>query len=162
MTRHAGKRTGSVCRRMDITFRRMTKEDIPAVVEIEQLCFSEPWTEADYHESLLLPYAAYYVAEAGDVILGMCGVRKVAGEGQISNVAVKPAFQGQQIARRLLLLLLTDCRREGIQEFTLEVRAGNTRAIALYKGLGFRTEGVRPHFYSKPTEDALIQWLRFR
>ena len=80
---------------MDIQIRRMSKEDIPAVVEIEQLCFSEPWTAADYNESLLLPYAAYYVAVSGNVILGMCGVRKICGEGQISNVAVKPAFQGQ-------------------------------------------------------------------
>ena len=77
----------------------MSKEDIPAVVEIEQLCFSEPWTAADYNESLLLPYAAYYVAVSGNVILGMCGVRKICGEGQISNVAVKPAFQGQGIMR---------------------------------------------------------------
>ena len=146
---------------MDIQIRRMSKEDIPGVVEIEQLCFSEPWTAADYNESLLLPYAAYYVAVSGNVILGMCGVRKICGEGQISNVAVKPAFQGQGIARRLLSELLSDSRREGVQAFTLEVRSGNARAIALYEGLGFRTEGVRPHFYTKPDDDALIQWLRF-
>ena len=48
----------------------------------------------------------------------------------------------------------------GVEDFTLEVRAGNDVAIRLYESLGFLTEGVRPHFYDKPVEDGLIMWLR--
>lgn len=99
--------------------------------------------------------------DGGTEILGICGIRKVAGEGQISNVAVRPCCRGQHIARRLLLTMIEESREEGIEEFTLEVRAGNEPAKTLYAGLGFVTEGVRPNFYAKPTEDALIQWLRF-
>ena len=39
---------------------------------------------------------------------------------------------------------------------TLEVRVGNTAAIALYESLGFENLGRRPRFYSNPTEDAYI------
>ena len=73
---------------------------------------------------------------------------------------MRPDYRGQGIARMMLEELLGNARREGIRAFTLEVRAGNAPAIALYERLGFRTEGVRPGFYSKPKEDALIQWLR--
>jgi ribosomal-protein-alanine N-acetyltransferase len=50
--------------------------------------------------------------------------------------------------------------QEGMTAFTLEVRAGNRPAIALYKKFGFQTEGIRADFYDKPVEDALIMWRR--
>ncbi len=151
---------------MGLVIRRMEKRDIPQVVEIEKLCFTEPWSEADYKESLLLPYASYYVAEfvpqdTGDpAILGMCGLRLILNEGEITNVAVRPAWRGQGIARLMLAKLLEEGRRAGGTAFTLEVRAGNAPAIALYEGLGFRYEARRPGFYTKPVEDALLYWLK--
>ena len=149
---------------MSFIIRRMEKRDIPQVVEIEKLCFTEPWSEEDYNESLLLPYASYYVAElmaeGQPVILGMCGLRLILDEGEITNVAVRPAFRGQGIGRQMLTKLLEDGRRAGGRAFTLEVRAGNAPAIALYEGLGFRYEARRPGFYTKPVEDALLYWLK--
>jgi ribosomal-protein-alanine N-acetyltransferase len=148
---------------MKIAIRRMEKKDIAGAVEIEHLCFSEPWSEADYNETLLLPYASYYVAEADlpeHPVVGICGLRNIAGEGEITNVAVRPVWRGQGIARQLLDRLLSEGRKDGIRMFTLEVRAGNMPAIALYESFGFRTEGVRKGFYSRPAEDCLIQWLR--
>ena len=49
-------------------------------------------------------------------------------------------------------------RRMGIRNYTLEVRVSNAGAIALYKKLGFESAGIRPGFYEKPKEDALIMW----
>ena len=168
---------------MGICIRRMTREDIPQVVEIERLSFSEPWSEEDYRESLLLPYAMYYVAEfvpdpvspggAGGesesavgnadrtpLILGMCGLRLILDEGEITNVAVRPSWRGQGIAHRMLEQLLSEGRTAGGSAFTLEVRSGNAPAVALYESLGFRYEATRPSFYTKPVEDALLYWLR--
>jgi len=48
----------------------------------------------------------------------------------------------------------------GIAEFTLEVRVSNAPAISVYEKCGFVSEGVRPKFYEKPVEDALIMWKR--
>ena len=39
---------------------------------------------------------------------------------------------------------------------TLEVRAGNAPAIALYASLGYETVGRRRNYYEKPIEDALL------
>ena len=38
----------------------------------------------------------------------------------------------------------------------LEVRAGNSAALALYAGLGFEASGRRRGYYSEPTEDAIL------
>ena len=93
-------------------------------------------------------------------IVGECGVRDIVGEGEITNVAVHPDWQGFGIASRMLGDVLARSLEEGMTAFTLEVRAGNRPAIALYKKYGFHTEGIRADFYDKPVEDALIMWRR--
>ncbi|WP_130836146.1 tRNA (adenosine(37)-N6)-threonylcarbamoyltransferase complex dimerization subunit type 1 TsaB [Lachnoclostridium sp. Marseille-P6806] len=173
-----------------ISVRPMEERDVVQAAALESLCSAEPWSAEEYRASLGLSYASYYVAvvsepsgklrseklpsgklpsgrEAGEkpageteTVVGVCGVRKLGGDGEITNVAVHPDFRRQGMARRMLERLIRDGRQNGITAFTLEVRAGNAPAIALYEGIGFRTEGVRPGFYSEPAEDALIQWLR--
>ena len=156
---------------MSYTVRRMREEDIPQAVEIEKIAFSRPWTKSIFKAALLLPYAAYYVAvedtpseKAGadphEKVVGMCGVKKIFEEGDISNVAVHPAYRGRGISRKMLDVLMREARADGVQAFTLEVRAGNVIAVNLYESLGFRTEGVRPRFYDDPVEDGLIMWQR--
>ena len=46
-----------------------------------------------------------------------------------------------------------------LTRITLEVRASNQKAIALYEQMGYEKEGVRPGFYDSPKEDALIYSL---
>lgn len=152
---------------MNYKIRRMREEDIPQVVEIEKIAFSRPWSRSIFKATLLLPYAAYYVAvqEKNDLpeaqrILGMCGVKKIFEEGEISNVAVHPDFRGNGISRKMLEMLMREAREDGVRAFTLEVRAGNSIAIRLYESLGFRTEGVRRGYYDHPVEDGLIMWQR--
>ena len=147
---------------MPIIVRRMREEDILQAVEIEKIAFSRPWSKSVFKATLLLPYAAYYVAveeETGRVV-GLCGVKKIFEEGDISNVAVRPEYRKKGIARKMLDLLMREARQDGVREFTLEVRAGNTAAVTLYESLGFLTEGIRPRFYDHPVEDCRIMWLR--
>lgn len=152
---------------MNYKIRRMREEDIPQVVEIEKIAFSRPWSRSIFKATLLLPYAAYYVAvqeenefPEAQRILGMCGVKKIFEEGEISNVAVHPDFRGNGISRKMLEMLMREAREDGVRAFTLEVRAGNSIAIRLYESLGFRTEGVRRGYYDHPVEDGLIMWQR--
>ena len=146
---------------LKIRVRRMEKSDVEAALKVEQASFSEPWTKEMFDMTLLLPYARYYVAETEDgTIAGICGVRILSDTGEISNVAVLPDYRSRKIGRRMLEKLLDDAMREGIFEYTLEVRASNRPAVSLYEGLGFKSEGVRKDFYKKPVEDALIMWRR--
>ena len=140
--------------------RELRAEDVPAVARIEAEVFSEPWTERDFLEMVKADYAHYYVAEEAGEITGYCGLRNMAGEGEITNVAVAPLFRRKGTGRRLMEYLLKKAPSCGIGDCTLEVRSGNSPAISLYESLGFRTEGIRQGFYAKPREDALIMWKR--
>lgn len=142
-------------------FRRMRIDDVHAAAELEAEAFGkEAWKEKDFVETLGLDYALYVVAFENEQLAGICGLRNLCGDADITNVAVSDCHRRKGIARAMLKFLMEESETLGVQQFTLEVRAGNTPAIKLYEGLGFVTEGVRKNFYTDPVEDALIMWNR--
>jgi ribosomal-protein-alanine N-acetyltransferase len=58
-----------------------------------------------------------------------------------------------------MIAALISARAEGAAHAFLEVRAGNTSALALYKKYGFVVAGVRPHYYKDNNEDAILMDL---
>jgi len=132
---------------------------IDGVLEVDRLSFSVPWSRDSFEkEAVQNDFAHYVVAVCGDRVIGYGGVWIIAGEGQITNIAVHPSFRGIGAARRMLEALIEICRSESVSDMTLEVRVSNAAAISLYKKYGFAEEGVRKHFYPNNNEDALIMW----
>ncbi len=145
---------------MQVVIRELTAADAPAVSKIEEETFSMPWSVQDFLEMVEADYAYYYVAETDGEIAGCCGIRNIVGEGEITNVVVAQKYRGRGIGRALMEYMLKEAPFHGIGDCTLEVRVSNTPAIKLYESLGFKGEGIRPRFYEKPVEDALIMWKR--
>ena len=143
-----------------IIYRRMTPEDVPFISKLEQETFSMPWSADSFLEMISKDDARYYVAERDGQLLGGCGVLLIAGEGNITNVVVAPEVRNQGIGTGMLKFLMGEGDREGLTAYTLEVRVSNSAAIHVYEKLGFVSEGIRPGFYEKPPEDALIFWKR--
>lgn len=143
-----------------LLFRMLTKEDAAEVAALEKECFSEPWSEQAFCDTVDNPDAFFLTVWQEGQLAGYCGVFRAWTDGDICNVAVEPAKRKQGIGRRMLTLLMKQGERMGITDYTLEVRAGNEPAIRLYEALGFKGEGIRPGFYEKPKEDALIMWKR--
>lgn len=141
--------------------RRMTVKDVEIVAEMEQMIFTDPWSLNVYRQTLALDNTLYLVAceENGDIV-AVAGVQNIVGDGEITNVMVLPEYRKQGIAYELLLKLIEEGKKIGVQDFTLEVRKSNAGAIRLYEKLGFVSEGIRPGFYEHPKEDAMIMWLR--
>lgn len=146
----------------DYHIRKMHSGDLEKVTALEAACFSMPWNYRDFEEALTNPHRVYLVAETDEKqIIGGCMLTEIAGEGDISNVAVYENFRGRKIATALLQKLLEYGKEKyKINAFTLEVRSKNIPAIRLYEKAGFRSEGVRPNFYDKPKDDAIIMWKR--
>lgn len=143
-----------------VTYRRMTPEDVPFISRLEEQTFSMPWSADSFLEMISKEDARYYVAERDGQLLGGCGVLMIAGEGNITNVVIAPEARNQGIGTAMLQHLMQEGEREGLMAYTLEVRVSNAAAIHVYEKLGFVSAGIRPNFYEKPTEDAMIFWKR--
>ena len=146
--------------RAELTIRPLEEPDAEAVSEIEAECFSMPWSRESFLLLAKKPEAHYFVARLGDTIVGVCGLLQILDQGDSSNVAVKASYRRKGIGRALMGKLLKTAKKLALKELTLEVRLSNAPAIALYEGMGFAKAGVRPHFYEKPEEDALMmKWI---
>ncbi len=141
--------------------RPMEERDLLEVSGIEQEAFSTPWSCQSFRESLGLAHAIFLTAEYGGEVVGYCGCYQSLEEGEITNVAVKPAMRGRGIAKALLEELFDRCRLHGMKRLFLEVRASNESAACLYESLGFVQGGIRRNFYEKPREDAVMMWKQF-
>lgn len=132
-------------------------EDLDGLWRVEAACFSVPWSRASLASALEVPYGVFFAAETGDgVIVGYAGMYCISGEGQITGVAVLPAYRRRGLAGRLLCALEEACRGRQGERMTLEVRASNEGAQALYRLLGYQTDGRRRGYYTRPAEDAIL------
>lgn len=139
---------------MSITIVPMSEAHLPTLAALEACCFSDPWSEAALREELDNPLAHFIVALCDGEIAGYLGCHHIVDEAFIANIAVFPAFRRRGVGRALVEAAKSDAA--ALYRLTLEVRASNEGAIALYRSLGFVEDGVRPHFYAHPTEDAVL------
>jgi len=110
-------------------------------------------------EDILTEDFAEEVCEDVSGIAGCVAVRCVADLAELENVAVVAGRRRQGIARRLCDAAIAWAAARGASELRLEVRASNLAALALYRRLGFLHQGVRPRYYSDPSEDAVLMAL---
>ena len=136
----------------------MTHEHLDEIAALERVCFADPWSRNMLAEELDNAMSAYLVAlDASDGgVVGYAGLLVVADEGYITNVAVRPESRRAGVAGALLDVFLRFAEGNRLAFLTLEVRASNYGAIALYGSRGFRGVGRRANYYEHPREDAII------
>ena len=106
--------------------------------------------------------AAALVARGEDgTILGYGGLLVVLDEGYLTNIAARPEYRRQGIAADILQVFENFARGNHLAFLTLEVRASNTAAIALYEKMGYVRAGTRRGYYEHPREDAIIMTREF-
>ena len=137
-------------------------DDVGAVEALQRRSFTNAWgAEAMRWELENTDVARLYVARTADgSLVAYCACWMIFDELHINSLAVEDAWRRRGIARRLLAHVLEAAIAGGAKSATLEVRASNHAARALYEGLRFRVEGVRRDYYQEPREDALILWNR--
>lgn len=135
----------------------MSLSDVGAVHEIERLSFSVPWPAHAFEQELRgNRLARYLVARAGETLVGFAGTWLMVDDSHITTFGVHPDWRRQGIGRQLLLGVADLSVRIGARRLTLEVRATNTAAQALYRSFGFEVVGRRPQYYTDDGEDALV------
>ena len=139
---------------------RMTLDDLDDVIKIEELSYGEHhWSRESFVGELENKLSFYNCAKTQDgQCVGYMGMWKILDEAHVTNLAIHPDFRRKGIAKILLANGLEECYREKIKYLTLEVRASNSNAIALYESFGFKSLGLRKKYYQNNNEDALIMW----
>jgi ribosomal-protein-alanine N-acetyltransferase len=134
----------------------MNESHVAQVAELEKICFSDPWSENSVASELKNPLSCWLVAEEDGVVAGYIGSQTVMDESDMMNVAVHSDHRRKGVAESLVNELIEALKKRGSRCLTLEVRASNEPAKALYEKLGFVQVGLRKNYYRNPKEDALI------
>ena len=142
---------------MDYRIVDVEERHIAQLAELEERCFSAPWTPDQLRGQMKDSLHEFIAAEAADgAVLGYVGMTYVVDEGYISNVAAAPEHRRQGIGEKLVAELVRRAEELELAFVTLEVRRSNTPAIALYKKMGFSPVGLRKNYYDLPKEDAIL------
>ena len=136
---------------------RMNESHVASVAAIEKECFGrDAWSERSVAGELTNALALWLVAVEGETVAGYVGSQTVCNETDMMNVAVTADYRRRGIGEQLVTALVEELKAMDSHCLTLEVRASNTPAQALYEKLGFKEVGRRPKYYQNPREDALI------
>lgn len=165
-----------------LEIQKLTAQQLPAVVELDRLCFGGLWTLEGYQRELDSPNSDLLGlwtwesqekkdTEKGEALLKIpsvwepppslvgCGcLWAILDEAHITIVAIHPHSQRQGLGQALLYALLKEAYQRNLERATLEVRASNTPALSLYQKFGFQEAGRRRRYYEDTGEDALILW----
>ncbi len=133
-----------------------SESEAEQLAEIEKECFAHPLEEKQIRSLLRNKNTVFLAFREKELLTGSVWVQVVLDEGYIGNVAVRPAYRRRGIAGALLQALETLGREKALSFLTLEVRAGNAPAIALYEKNGYACVGRRPDYYDHPREDAIL------
>jgi ribosomal-protein-alanine N-acetyltransferase len=164
--------------------RDANPQDVEAIVELERLAFSQPWSAEAFAHELSLPFSRTIVAastsapdlrrapvgftnprgsagarnsprETGQSLIGFLCRWLVADECHILNIAVHPGSRRAGIGTRLMGEAIAEAIVKKAAIITLEVRRSNIAARGLYRNLRFEERRVRKNYYS-PGEDAIV------
>ena len=140
----------------------MLEEDLPVVVEIENISYPNPWQLSSFkgeieNRPISNPYVIIY--RPLEKIIGYVIYWHIRNEVQISNIAISPEYRQLGVGEGVLKKVLHEMRHKGAEFVFLEVRPSNLAARRLYEKLGFTILGLRKGYYRNPSEDAIVMGM---
>lgn len=154
-----------------VLITRMHERDLPAVMAIEEVSFPTPWSVNTYrYEVTRNELGRYYVvrptpdwAQQTPAILAYGGFWKIDASAHVTTIATHPEWRRLHLGAWLMLSMMQEAATMALDAVTLEVRASNDAAKALYRDLGFAEVGRRRRYYpptkTRAAEDALLMTI---
>ncbi|MEA5420226.1 ribosomal protein S18-alanine N-acetyltransferase [Spirulina sp. CCNP1310] len=150
----------------NLRIQPVTPADLAAVVELDRQCLGGMWGLESYRREIESPNSELWVLSPAlddpqtPALIGLGCFWAILEEAHITLLMIHPDYHRQGLGQLLLWQLLAQAARRGQARATLEVRASNEGAIALYEKFGFQRIGRRKGYYPETGEDALIFWLQ--
>ncbi len=137
----------------------MRRRHLRSVIRIEAQAEHRGWSVGLYLSELRREHdRLYVVARLDQQVVGFGGLLLQGPDGHITTLSVDHAQRGRRLGTRLMLVLARHAIAAGAEHLTLEVRATNEPAIALYRAFGLAPAGIRKNYYVETNEDALVMW----
>ena len=138
----------------------MRERHLGGVADIEAASNPRPWSRDLFASELKQVSSRSFVAVApGNEVIGFACLMSTGFEAHLTNIATAPRLRRGGVASALMVRVFDEAIAWGLESITLEVRASNVAAQRLYERFGFVADGVRPKYYSEPSEDAVIMWV---
>lgn len=135
----------------------MKAEDIPAVMEIEEICFTSRWNEEMFlYEVEDNEFGSFLVYCENDKIIGFIDFWITFETCQLANLAIHPDYQRHGYAKELMDTMVTYAENAGCETIMLEVRVSNLAARRLYEAYDFIEMNIRKGYYNDNGEDAIV------
>ena len=147
---------------MDFVFYTATEDNVDLLTETDAVCFpGDPWGSVTVRSMITGKNSEFLVfcdkdteKAVGYVVYGVYG-----DEGELYKIAVLPEARRRGLGGVMMQEMLTGAAKRGARRIFLEVREGNSGAVALYKKCRFVLDGVRKNYYKNPTENAILMSL---
>lgn len=149
----------------NLSLRPMQIGDLDAIMQIELIIYSHPWTRGNFSDSLNSGYNAWVLEDKIQAdkieIIGYALMMLVMDEAHLLNLSIAKHRQKQGLGRYLLEHMITIAKRHKSANMFLEVRTSNISAIALYENIGFCEMAIRRGYYPSHNgrEDAVLMGL---
>ncbi len=136
--------------------RRATPEDLPQLVELENCCFPDPWSQKSLRSTMTEEDSYFAVAIIDGKIVGYINTTYVLDEMNLNRICVLPQYRKMGAAGSLMEGMFGHARQQGLAQIFLEVRLSNLEAQRVYQRFGFKVVGERKGFYQNPPENGLV------
>lgn len=136
----------------------LTKDHLHELYEIEQVCFSHPWSKESLLSELTSPHTICLGVRNEGELAGFCFLSALLGEGTVLQVAVLPQHRNKGYGKQLTAAALQQAKNMGTEVVFLEVRESNTPAKGLYRSLGFEEIDLRKEYYRDGENAMIMQW----
>ena len=140
----------------NFTLRKISADDAGILADICKKTGLHSWSEDAFVRESENPIAYYVIAEWDEKPVGFAGIWCVVDEAQVMNVGVIPEYHQRGYGFQLMEALCDHGKKVGCTTITLEVKAGNTAALALYAKCGFIQTGLRKDYYPDHSDGILM------
>lgn len=138
-----------------VEFGPLHEESAPEIASIDAEWNPLPWGaelfRSECNNQVSSRHGAYFEGN----LIGYLFSHVVLDSAHIVSFGIHRLWRRRRIGEGLLIHSLRNMQRQGVQSVTLEVRATNVAARALYEKMGFCAVGIRRKYYSDNNEDAV-------
>jgi len=135
--------------------RKISIKELKDCYEIDLITI-KLWSLKQWEMELKKKYVYTFACFKNNEIVGICLFQIIFCNAELTYFSIHPSFRRKGLGKKLLNVILKQCKSFTIEKIILEVSEKNIAALNFYHSFGFKTVGIRKNYY-KDGSNALLQ-----